>query len=72
MVEEATAAARSLAGETELLMQHIARFRIGETPAQAPASPVHALQSRVASAPPRRIRTGAAALALEEDDWSRF
>ncbi|WP_240313657.1 methyl-accepting chemotaxis protein [Sphingomonas carotinifaciens] len=73
MVEEATAAARSLAGETELLMQHIARFRIGETPpAQAPASPVHALQSRVASAPARRIRTGAAALAVEEDDWSRF
>ncbi len=73
MVEEATAAARSLAGETEVLMQHIARFRIGETMAAGtPANPVHSLQNRVALPPARRVRVNTSALAVEEDDWSRF
>ncbi|MET4897850.1 methyl-accepting chemotaxis protein [Sphingomonadaceae bacterium jetA1] len=59
MVEEATAAARSLASEADSLARQITRFDIGEAvtapvlTSPAPASPVHALQDRVAASAPR-------------------
>ena len=67
MVEEATAAARSLAVEADSLAQQVARFRVGATPRAA--SPVHQLQQR-AAAGVRRI-AGARATAVS-DDWSGF
>ena len=84
MVEEATAAARSLAEETENMSRQISRFRLGDRPAQAiavrreaTASPVHQLQSRAASAGARiaagaRANRGNAAVAVAQDDWSEF
>jgi methyl-accepting chemotaxis protein len=45
MVEEATAAARSLAVEADALSREVARFRLD----RPSASPVHALQARVAA-----------------------
>jgi methyl-accepting chemotaxis protein len=84
MVEEATAAARSLAEETENMSRQVSRFRLGDRPAQAvavrreaTASPVHQLQSRAASAGARiaagaRANRGNAAVAVAQDDWSEF
>ncbi|MBW6532875.1 MCP four helix bundle domain-containing protein [Sphingomonas sp. RRHST34] len=84
MVEEATAAARSLAEETENMARQVSRFRLGDRPAQATAvrrevatSPVHQLQSRAASAGARiaagaRANRGSAAVAVAQDDWSEF
>jgi methyl-accepting chemotaxis protein len=85
MVEEATAAARSLADEATQLAAQVARFRLTKTsPATAivaAGSPVHELQSRAASAG-REIARGArqrsvtgtngTALAVAQDDWSEF
>lgn len=79
MVEESTAAARSLASEADELARHVARFRLAEeeraaepqTPAAAPAR--RAAPTRVVAK--RRPQTnGALALAVEadEDDWSQF
>lgn len=77
MVEEATAAARSLAAEVDGMSRQIARFRVGAAPV-ALASPVHDLQHRaaavgrrIAKAASKRV-TGNAALAVSEDDWSKF
>jgi len=84
MVEEATAAARSLAEETENMARQVSRFRLGDRPAQAiavrreaSASPVHQLQSRAANAGARiaagaRANRGNAAVAVAQDDWSEF
>ncbi|MHC9417936.1 methyl-accepting chemotaxis protein [Sphingomonas citri] len=84
MVEEATAAARSLAEETENMARQVSRFRLGDRPAQATAvrrevatSPVHQLQSRAAIAGARiaagaRANRGSAAVAVAQDDWSEF
>ncbi len=84
MVEEATAAARSLAEETENMSRQVSRFRLGDRPAQAIAvrreaasSPVHQLQARAASAGARiaagaRANRGSAAVAAAQDDWSEF
>jgi methyl-accepting chemotaxis protein len=49
MVEEATAAARSLASEADQLSRQVSRFAV-DAPASgaAPLSPVHAMQKRVA------------------------
>ncbi|WP_294203873.1 HAMP domain-containing methyl-accepting chemotaxis protein [uncultured Sphingomonas sp.] len=77
MVEEATAAARSLASEVDGMSLQIARFRVGNAPV-ASASPVHDLQHRAATAarriakatPPRTA--GNTALAVSEDEWSEF
>ncbi len=75
MVEEATAAARSLAGEADSLARDVSRFRLADAPhgtmQRAPARrPVVA-----ASLPPVR-RAGAAVLAVvpqgAEDDWAEF
>jgi methyl-accepting chemotaxis protein len=85
MVEEATAAARSLADEATQLAAQVARFRLAKGRASTAivpaASPVHELQSRAASAG-REIARGArqrsvtgtngSALAVAQDDWSEF
>jgi len=75
MVEEATAAARSLAAEADTLATQIGRFKLGETAAAAPRSgnPVHQLQARAGrvqrTAAPQSV--GNAAVAVQ-DDWSEF
>jgi methyl-accepting chemotaxis protein len=78
MVEQATAAARSLAQEVEGMMRQIARFRLRAVSPAAPASPVHALRERVVmgtsrprtTAAPRSI--GNIAVAVQDGDWSNF
>ncbi|WP_343526029.1 methyl-accepting chemotaxis protein [Sphingomonas sp.] len=85
MVEEATAAARSLAVEADGLAHEIARFRIADMPsgnsfAASSAQPVHQMQQRVAAAGRRIAQSaraapqsfGNAALAVNEDDWTEF
>jgi methyl-accepting chemotaxis protein len=75
MVEEATAAARSLAAEADQLATQIGRFKLGETAAAAPrsANPVHQLQARAGrvqrTSAPQTV--GNAAVAIQ-DDWSEF
>ncbi|MEH3102391.1 MAG: methyl-accepting chemotaxis protein [Sphingomonas phyllosphaerae] len=78
MVEEATAAARSLVEETDVMAREVGRFRLaaGATGYAAPAaSPVHQLQARAAHAGARIAASarsrGAAAVAVQ-DDWSEF
>ena len=83
MVEEATAAARSLAVEADGLAREIARFRLnsqaGESFAAAP-QPVHQMQQRAAAAGRRIVQTsraapktvGNAALSVNEDEWTEF
>jgi methyl-accepting chemotaxis protein len=78
MVEEATAAARSLAAEADELARLVTRFQIGdaEEETHAPASPVHQLQGR-AQAAGRRIARAAPrargnAVAVAESDWAEF
>ena len=86
MVEEATAAARSLADEAGTLSREVARFTLKSgANARAPsASPVHALQARAADVG-RRIAQDAVRrpdashqrpvqgnLAVAVDDWSAF
>jgi len=78
MVEEATAAARSLVEETDVMAREVGRFRlaIGAAVAVPPsASPVHQLQARAAQAGARIAASarsrGAAAVAVQED-WSEF
>lgn len=72
MVEESTAAARSLADEAEELARLVQKFRVnngaGETraPAAVPVTPVPA-PARIA---PRK--SGNLALAVDHDDWSEF
>ena len=76
MVEEATAAARSLASEVDGMSRQIARFRTG-APSMSAAQPVHQLQTRAATAG-RQIgkaalrSSGNTAVALANDDWSEF
>ena len=82
MVEEATAAARSLAEETENMSRQVNRFQLherGATPAAAAASipVVRQLQERAAHAGARvaagaRGSRGNAAVAIKQDDWSEF
>jgi len=80
MVEEATAASRSLAAEADQLAQHIGRFRLGTQPvAVAASNPVHKLQARAGTAAATATRAsrpatrGNTALAVTpEDDWSEF
>lgn len=78
MVEEATAAARSLADETENMSRQVARFRLStERSERRPASPVHKLQDRAAQVGARiaagaRADHGNAVAAVAQDDWSSF
>ena len=76
MVEQATAAARSLATEVDGMKQQIARFRIGETEAPASAA-VHQLRGAGVAAGRRLGRgaarhTGNAAVAIADEGWSEF
>ncbi|MBB3693441.1 methyl-accepting chemotaxis protein [Sphingomonas sp. BK580] len=78
MVEEATAAARSLAEETENMARQVARFRLpAEAKESRPDSPVHQLQERAAQVGARiaasaRAKRGQAVAAAAQDDWSSF
>ena len=79
MVEEATAAARSLSAESEELARQVARFRItGDGVAPKPVSAVHQMQSRAAEAgrkiasSARRVSGGGGNLAVASEDWSEF
>ncbi|HEX7876124.1 MAG TPA: methyl-accepting chemotaxis protein [Sphingobium sp.] len=79
MVEEATAAARSLAGEADTLAQDVSRFRLGNE-SNAPAGQSPAFQPLVREVavhmPSRRHSSGSAVLAVsqhsDEDDWTEF
>ncbi|MCJ2177876.1 methyl-accepting chemotaxis protein [Novosphingobium sp. 2580] len=76
MVEEATAAARSLSAEATGLAEQIARFRTDGAgtpvtkPAQRPAARRPAPATPARNAVPLSI--GNAALAINHDDWSEF
>jgi len=84
MVEEATAAARSLAEEADELARQVARFKLEAGQAQGPVMPsvVHSLQTRAQQAGREIARTarrkvavgggGGAMAAVAEDDWSEF
>ncbi|WP_379920937.1 methyl-accepting chemotaxis protein [Erythrobacter sp. R86502] len=80
MVEEATAAARSLAGEADLLSQEMGRFHIGQgggmaMPVVPPAAPVHRLPPpRTQPRPARTVASAAAAASTipDDSDWSDF
>jgi methyl-accepting chemotaxis protein len=84
MVEEATAAARSLAEEADQLAREVARFTLGGAPRSvaAPSSVpvVHTLQARAAQAGReiarstvrRRSAGGGNAAVATESDWSEF
>nr|WP_277925945.1 methyl-accepting chemotaxis protein [Sphingomonas sp. JXJ CY 53] len=81
MVEEATAAARSLADEAQVMATEVGRFKFADqtgitsVPANMSRSPVHQLQAKAAAAGRRIARThrsGSAAVAVASDDWSAF
>jgi len=76
MVEEATAASRSLAAEADQLAQHIGRFKLDAQPAGvATLNPVHKLQARAGTTGriSRPATGGNTALAVAADqDWSEF
>lgn len=80
MVEQATAAARSLANEAAGLAHEVARFRLSGSAHAYPASsglPVHEMQVRAATAGrqiARSIVRGSSntAIKVEHDDWSEF
>ncbi|WP_033924778.1 globin-coupled sensor protein [Sphingomonas sp. 35-24ZXX] len=78
MVEESTAAARSLAGEADQLTGLVSRFTLEEKTGEA-ASNIREMprpaQRRVARAAPRPAMHGNLAIAMDSDpseDWSEF
>ena len=78
MVEEATAAARSLAGEADELARQIGEFKLDadanwadDTPVAAPTKPRKPAASRAPQRGPALRSVGNAALAAD-DDWSEF
>lgn len=77
MVEQATAAARSLAHEVDGMMHQIGRFRLRSSTREH-ASPVHELQQRIVVADGQRgpvvapRMVGNAALAVRQEEWSDF
>jgi methyl-accepting chemotaxis protein len=77
MVEQATAASRSLAAEADGLARQMGRFKLddqGVSSAQ-PVNVVHRLQARAGGsrAAARPVTRGNTALAVAaEDDWSEF
>jgi methyl-accepting chemotaxis protein len=87
MVEQATAAARSLAVEADALANEVARFKLDDggtshrRPAPQPSAAIHQLQDRAARAGREMARSartsrapsrGNAAVAVNQDDWSEF
>lgn len=68
MVEEATAAARSLAGEADSLARDVAHFRLGGAPAMAvPVSRPVQNYSR-----PAPVRGNLTVVPVDDDDWTEF
>jgi methyl-accepting chemotaxis protein len=84
LVEEATAAATSMASQATGLARAVAQFRVDESavahqaavaapaPAPAPAVPIAHGADRPAGLPPRREPMLAAATAGDEEDWKEF
>ena len=80
MVEQATAAARSLSEEADELARQVARFTLGQDHhAPVAGSTVHSLQARAAQAgreiarnTRRRVSAAAGGAAVTQDDWSEF
>ena len=74
MVEEATAAVRSLASDADGMARQITSFRLGEPGHRiAPVRAVPAPAPRPATVVPMRPQVaGNTALAVVEDDWSAF
>ncbi|WP_267382439.1 MULTISPECIES: methyl-accepting chemotaxis protein [unclassified Sphingomonas] len=78
MVEQSTAAARSLAGEADELARHVAGFRLSDSAhgsghrEQVDQAPRRAAAVKLVAKRPQT--RGALALAIEpdEDDWSKF
>jgi methyl-accepting chemotaxis protein len=72
MVEQSTAAARSLAGEAEELSNLVSRFRTGAegAPPVRNAAPQRSAPTRKAASMPA-VR-GNLALKATEDDWNEF
>jgi len=73
MVEQSTAAARSLATEAAELAQLVARFRVGNEQPESQVS-IPSLSARRVAAP-RQVSlptSGNLAIAASEDDWSEF
>jgi methyl-accepting chemotaxis protein len=66
MVEEATAASHSLAGEAESLEHLLSRFALGTKPVPAPRSTAKS-KPKPAAAPPKQLAPAGAA-----NDWAEF
>jgi methyl-accepting chemotaxis protein len=71
MVEETTAAARSLATEAQGLRQLVSRFRLDGVQASSGAPDVPARAVPAASVAPRAV-SGNLALSMDTDDWGEF
>ncbi|MCP9222821.1 methyl-accepting chemotaxis protein [Erythrobacter sp. LQ02-29] len=80
MVEEATAAARSLAEEATTLNQQVSQFRLlnSGTAPRSTGNPVHRLQAQAANinraptAPQARRVANGGTTSFGDDDWSEF
>ncbi|MFS0737412.1 globin-coupled sensor protein [Sphingomonas sp. 1P06PA] len=78
MVEQSTAAARSLAGEADQLTELVSRFKLGDAPGEIVASihpaAVQAARKRAPRTAPRMATRGNLAIALRPgaEDWSEF
>ncbi|MFN3676947.1 MAG: methyl-accepting chemotaxis protein [Sphingomonas pseudosanguinis] len=72
MVEQTTAAARSLASEADGMTRQIASFRIGSMTAPPAPKPAPAEPAPRRTAAPRARVVRNTALAIDEDDWSSF
>lgn len=76
MVEQSTAAARSLAGEADELTRLVTRFALsdaGSAPgASAPARPAARPQAKSFKPAAAPATSGNLALAADQDDWSEF
>ena len=76
MVEEATAATHSLAGDSEQLARAVSRFRVGEdtrlTPFSSSARVRPAAKVSLAAAAPKRHAAQAPKLVASQDSWEEF
>ncbi len=72
MVEEATAAARSLASEADGMARQIDTFRIGSLPADRSSAAASSRPAARTAPLPRGRGAGNTALAMTEEDWSSF
>ena len=72
MVEQSTAAARSLATEAEDLNQLITRFKLGGSDTSASSQRARPSASNASARRPAARTSGNLALAVDTDDWSEF